>query len=275
MLPISIVLGACDNVEVEIIMPDVFDIVDDNKVDISELHVKAERGDAEAQHRLGTCYASSNGAPQGQDKAIEWFQKAADQGHTFAQLELGFCYDTGNGVHKDNHKAAEWYRKAAKALYHQLDRDAIPHSHREGKRFYFKLVELYRQAAEKGYAKAQYRLGLFYSAGLGADPNDCAGQNDLKAVKWLKAAADQGLTEALFELGDCYACGFGVRQDVDKAIELYRRAAGQGHAKAQEEIDFINGKREYYRSLAESNSDEPRLNVTGWALTDDEKKYFR
>ena len=47
------------------------------------------------------------------DKAIEYFQKAADQGLGYAQYSLGFCYRNGLGVPKDPAEAAQWFQKAA------------------------------------------------------------------------------------------------------------------------------------------------------------------
>jgi len=45
-------------------------------------------------------------------KAVEWFQKAADQGVASAQYNLGMSYELGVGVEKDIPKAKELYKKA-------------------------------------------------------------------------------------------------------------------------------------------------------------------
>lgn len=54
-----------------------------------------------------------------------------------------------------------------------------------------------------------------------------------KAVKWYTKAAEQGLADAQEELGDCYKFGEGVRKNKKKAIYWYTKAAEQGHAKIQ------------------------------------------
>ena len=45
--------------------------------------------------------------------------------------------------------------------------------------------------------------------------------------------AEQGSVDAQFYLGECYRCGLGVQQDDVKAAEWYKKAAEQGHEKAQ------------------------------------------
>src|SRR5215510_10425361 len=55
---------------------------------------------------------------------------------------------------------------------------------------YKKAIVLYRKAANKGNAEAQYALGCCYEYGDGIKKNV-----DL-AVKWYTKAADQGYTEA-------------------------------------------------------------------------------
>ena len=55
-------------------------------------------------------------------------------------------------------------------------------------------VKWYRKAAEQGFAKGQYNLGLMYSHGFGVQ------QDDAQATKWFRKAARQGNTEARSEL---------------------------------------------------------------------------
>ena len=73
----------------------------------------AKKGNADAQFKLGVCYAKGDGVAQDQTKAVEWWHKAAAQGHAEAQYGLGLCYVDGIGVEKDQTKAVEWLRKAA------------------------------------------------------------------------------------------------------------------------------------------------------------------
>jgi len=55
------------------------------------LKTLAENGHAEAQCELGQFYQYGFGVERDEDKAIEWFSKAADQGHTLAQKWHSLC----------------------------------------------------------------------------------------------------------------------------------------------------------------------------------------
>lgn len=85
----------------------------------------------------------------------------------------------------------------------------------------------YREAAERGYADAQWMcdLGLMYAQDCGV-PRD-----ERKAVEWFQKAAEQGLAAAQSNLGVMYAKGCGVPKDERKAVEWYQKAAEQGYAK--------------------------------------------
>jgi hypothetical protein len=79
----------------------------------ASLRKAAERGDAEAQYKLGLAYFEGEGVRQDQTEAVKWFRKAAEQGHANAQSNLGAAYFEGDGVKQDRAEAVKWYRKAA------------------------------------------------------------------------------------------------------------------------------------------------------------------
>jgi uncharacterized protein len=60
-----------------------------------------------------------------------------------------------------------------------------------------------------------------------------AKQDYTQAVELYRKAAEQGLAKAQFNLGYCYARGLGDNQDYAKALEWYLKAAEQGYAGAQ------------------------------------------
>jgi len=53
-------------------------------------------------------------------------------------------------------------------------------------------------------------------------------------------AAQQGDAEAQYRLGVLYDKGVGVKKDKREAVRWYRRAASQGHAKAQDSLEFFH-----------------------------------
>lgn len=89
------------------------------------------------------------------------------------------------------------------------------------------VVKRVRDAAERGDALAQFRLGRAYEDGDGVLPDD------EQAHRWYRKAADQQLPPAEFAVGMDYSRGRGVQQDQNEAAEWVRRAAIQGYAPAQ------------------------------------------
>jgi TPR repeat protein len=89
-----------------------------------------------------------------------------------------------------------------------------------------------REAAEQGYAEAQFTLGGEYALGHGV-PRDYG-----EAAKWYRKAAEQGYARAQFSLGFSYYFGHGVPQDYGEAAKWYRKAAEQGYADAQFYLGF-------------------------------------
>jgi TPR repeat protein len=154
----------------------------------------AERGDAEAQFKLGMAYLIGLGVKQDEAEAVKWFKKAAEQRYAEAQFVLGMMYEEGKGgVKQDEAEAVKWYRKAA----------------------------------EQGHAPAQSHLGMMYIRGGGIK------QDEAEAVMWFRKAAEQGYADAQTQLGASYFLGKGVKQDQVEAVKWFRKAAEQGHTYAQ------------------------------------------
>ena len=79
---------------------------------LSGIRKAAEQGDADAQHRMGHCYAKGIYTAKDDVQAAAWYRKAAEQGLAVAQYVLGGCYAEGKGVAKDFVQAVKWWRKA-------------------------------------------------------------------------------------------------------------------------------------------------------------------
>ena len=81
--------------------------------DLAALTMKADQGNAEAQHNLGLKYHTGEGVPQDDEEAVRWYRLAADQGLAVAQSMLSFMYATGRGVPQDDTLAHMWCNLAA------------------------------------------------------------------------------------------------------------------------------------------------------------------
>jgi TPR repeat protein len=108
----------------------------------------ADKGDADAQYRLGTLYVEGKGVEQNDAQAMTWFLRAAEKGNALAQYNVGASYAAGTGVAKSEADAVKWFRRAA----------------------------------DQGMPYAQLNLGLMYAAGNGVP------QDNTEAMTWLQLA---------------------------------------------------------------------------------------
>jgi len=112
--------------------------------------------------------------------------------------------------------------------------------------------------AEKGFAKAQYNLGVMYGNGKGV------AKDYSKAIKWWNHAANQGNGKAQYNLGVMYEEGKGVKKNLKKAANWYQLASNQGHAKAQEKLNLLlNKTKEHLQENTASSNDNPSELNTG------------
>ena len=88
-------------------------------------------------------------------------------------------------------------------------------------------VKFLTQAAEKGQAVAQYRLGTLYERGQGV-PADSA-----KAMHWYEMAANQGNRKAMHNLAVAYAGGVAGKKNMTEAARWFARAAALGLSDSQ------------------------------------------
>jgi TPR repeat protein len=122
------------------------------------LHGLAEKGDADAQYKLGIAYDEGNGVSKDYTEAFKWFRLAAEQGNAHSQFRVGDMYVSGDGVAKNEVEAVKWFRKAA----------------------------------EQGLANAQGTLGIMYAKGQ-AVPQDY-----VLAYMWLHLASEGNQGAAQF-----------------------------------------------------------------------------
>jgi localization factor PodJL len=88
-------------------------------------------------------------------------------------------------------------------------------------------VKFLTEAAEKGQAVAQYRLGTLYERGQGvaADP--------AKAAHWYEMAANQGNRKAMHNLAVSYASGAAGKKNMPEAARWFAKAAALGLSDSQ------------------------------------------
>ncbi len=186
-----------------------------------------ESGDPEAMLGLAECYEHGIGIVKSPEKAVYWYQRAADKGNARAMAELARCYRDGFGVEKDPIKAFQWYQQAVKRMWRTSE-------FRFSRAFDLEIsvrkdisqaVPRFRQAAVNGNDAAMYALGWCYHRGVGVE------KDPEQAVHWFCAAADKGntdakeaLSEAMYKLAQHYGRRGGTPKDLEKAIYWFRKA---------------------------------------------------
>lgn len=95
-------------------------------------------------------------------------------------------------------------------------------------------IALYREAAERGDARAMVSLGLLMTTGQGV-PTDLEGAAALYAK-----AADRGSADGAINLAVALMGGRGVERDTDKAIALLRKASESGSAIAAYNLGVLH-----------------------------------
>jgi localization factor PodJL len=88
-------------------------------------------------------------------------------------------------------------------------------------------VKFLTQAAEKGQAVAQYRLGTLYERGQGVAADGA------KAVHWYGLAAAQGNRKAMHNLAVAHASGSGSKKNMPEAARWFAKAASFGLSDSQ------------------------------------------
>ncbi|CDZ76966.1 Putative beta-lactamase HcpC precursor [Legionella massiliensis] len=193
----------------------------------------AEKGDKDAQVKLGFLYDTGLGGELNYDIAAKWYDASAQQGQPVAQFLLGQLYQLGRiGKEPDYAEAKKWYAAAEKAnskaavalgfIYDTVDDD------------YAKAVDSYQLAAQQNDATGQFDLGLMYAEGKGMPVNYP------KAIEYFTKAADQGYSEAETQLAELYFNGQGVGRDQQKALQLYRKSANTGDAHALYQLGLLS-----------------------------------
>lgn len=240
-----------------------FGVNQDAATALSLFNEAARRGSAEGMYRVGVAYNDGLGVPKDLATACQWFIRAGSYAHTDAEEQTGLCYYNGNGVQANHETAFNWFVDAGQAglaiaraqVANMLDRgDGHVQDHAAAVQWYeaaaeqgdvYAMTELgahlrlgqgvawneaqamqwFAKAAQQKYVPAETSLAMGYENGLGQDAGQ--GRQDYQqAAYWYGQAADQDDGYAQLNLGVMYEKGWGVPQNLERAKQLYARAAG-------------------------------------------------
>lgn len=217
------------------------------------LRKSASLGFYEAEYQLYRLYMDGS-----ESAAINWLEKAANHGHDQACIELADYYL--NGEKRDEDSAIKVYESMAArgnargslsivdilfARKNDLDTE--------------RAVSILNDLADKGSARAAYRLWKFYSTDeygkldtkkaieylrRSAEMDYAKGQaayaheletgemtemDLIKSLEFARAAAEKNDEFGLIVLANKYEKGLGVEQDSDESFRLYSIAAEKGN----------------------------------------------
>jgi len=173
-------------------------------------------GEPKAMVAIANLHESGVGFRKDDERALEYFQQAADLKDPYGLYKVGRFYLEGRVYERDIEKAIEFFTRAAREGSREAQRElGIMHEKGLGgfKMDIEKAVELFEQAAEKGDAIATNLLGSHHF-------------NRTKkfevAAKCFKKAAGK-CPAAANNMGMCFEMGVGgVEQDLDQACALYK-----------------------------------------------------
>ena len=126
------------------------------------------------------------------DGLFDFQMKLAEKGNAEAQFKVGEMYETGFGVKKNMTEAKNWINKSAaqgneaagyKLLYWDVEKNGLKGGNKQ------KVADL-QSKAKAGNAQAQYYIGKMQAYGVGLKKNTAEG------LKWLNKAAFVGILEA-------------------------------------------------------------------------------
>lgn len=192
----------------------------------------AEKGDQNAQLKLGFMLEKGLGAQPDAAAAQRWFQASADQGNPYAQFLLAQQYQDGAVGEPDYALAKHWYEKASAHLSKALV--ALGFLYETVEDNYAQAFKEYQQAVAQGDERAAYNLALLYLYGKGV-PVDYA-----KAKELLTQAANKGSSAAMEELGLMAFNGLGQNRDTGEALTWYTKAADAGNADALYQLGLLS-----------------------------------
>lgn len=115
---------------------------------------QASKGDINAQIMVAHYYFTGQyGFEEDEQKAYEWYSKAAKQGSGDAMSKIGELYQYGFGVEKDHAKAQSWFLKGAESGSAQAQFQYANALKQQGD--YRQAYQYYYLAAEQRYPEAE------------------------------------------------------------------------------------------------------------------------
>ncbi len=190
---------------------------------------KAEAGDGPSQALIAELYARGLGVRRDQEKAAQWYEKAAAHKIPEAQFRYGALLLQGQYVAQDRARAEALMQEAAEAgiamaqfNYGQMLMQKHPGAEGNEKAFPW-----FEKAAEANIPDAAYAVSQILTNGAGSIERD-----DAQARDYLFKAAQQGYDTAQLDLATWLIEGRGGERDYENGFRWMRIVANRGNVAA-------------------------------------------
>ena len=215
---------------------------------------KAFAGDSDAQFEVGMCYLLEKDVKRNYKEAYNWISKSAEQNNVRAIHMLGEFYKNGIYVSENYDKALTYYNKAADMGSAASQNEVGINYAKNGD--FKKALSYFLKAAEKDYSSSMTNIARIYlddSININAETstiidylqraielNDHEAMNILgclylngkvipknskEAIKLFKKSAKQDNPYAKLNLANLYEEGKEINQDIEKAVKLWYEVA--------------------------------------------------
>lgn len=192
----------------------------------------ATKGNSYAQYifyQIGELYEKGQGIQQNQEKAIEFYIKAANQGHWHAFQEnyyLAYAsYALKNLALKGNKRVQKWLIGKAEE------------GDEEAQYVLYQIAKVYEEG--EGIKKNEKKAVKFYvkaasqKLGYGREVlKELALKGNKLAQDWIIKEAKKGNEEAQYTFGQMYEQGIGVEKNLEKAAKWYLKRVNQKRSRA-------------------------------------------
>ena len=228
---------------------------------IKYLKKAAYAGHGQAQFELAvdfeTFYYVDKNPFYNPSRSIYWYKKACENGVGAAYNNLGACFSEGFGCKKDRVEALRLYKRGSELgdmvsqrnytlLKIEFRADEIATiietnelSENKKNEFYNEYLKCLQKCAKAGVKEYQYLLAKQFDVlaffGTGFNPM----HNPKLSLFWYKKACENDHKEACVQLALYYEKGVIYKQNIKKAIELYKKAADLGNKLAMKKYQAL------------------------------------
>ncbi len=208
----------------------------DPKASFAWLCSAAARGRAHAMAEVGLRYSNGAGVERDLVKAAQWFEMARAAGDAGAGTLMAECYLFGKGVPKNESKAISLLRDAVEARDPRA-MDQLANCYHKGigvTQDDAEAFRLYNQAAGLHYLDSVGNLGVLYLTSEATDLGKNLPARTQAAAKLFRDGAKENNPFCMYLYARCLEAGTGMAQDLNAAMDWYRRAAEAGNKPAQD-----------------------------------------